>query len=106
MVPRGWLLKRAFNGQHVLVISQATCGPDRRWDNDHAHTRVNRSQHNRLPTDIEGIDSLAELALDVRWSWNHATDSIWPQLAPRYESSRTTHGQSCRRSRATKSRAC
>ena len=35
-----------------------------------------------LPTDIEGFDSLAELALDMRWSWNHATDQIWQQLDP------------------------
>ena len=34
------------------------------------------------PTDIEGVDSLAELALDMRWSWNHATDVIWRQLDP------------------------
>jgi starch phosphorylase len=35
-----------------------------------------------LPTDIEGLDSLAELALDVRWSWNHAADEVWCQLDP------------------------
>lgn len=35
-----------------------------------------------LPTDVEGFDSLAELALDMRWSWNHATDQIWQQLNP------------------------
>jgi starch phosphorylase len=35
-----------------------------------------------LPTDIEGFDSLAELALDMRWSWNHAADEIWRQLDP------------------------
>jgi starch phosphorylase len=28
------------------------------------------------------MDSLAELALDMRWSWNHATDSLWRQLDP------------------------
>jgi starch phosphorylase len=33
-----------------------------------------------LPTEIEGFDSLAELALDMRWSWNHATDEVWRQL--------------------------
>jgi glycogen phosphorylase len=33
-----------------------------------------------LPTEIEGYDSLAELALDMRWSWNHATDDVWRQL--------------------------
>ncbi len=32
--------------------------------------------------DIEGFDSLAELALDIRSSWNHATDRIWRQLDP------------------------
>ena len=37
----------------------------------------------RLPsTDIEGFESLAELALDLRWSWNHATDEVWRKLDP------------------------
>jgi len=38
--------------------------------------------YNLLPTDIEGVDSLAELALDLHWSWNHATDEIWRTLDP------------------------
>jgi starch phosphorylase len=29
-----------------------------------------------------GFDSLAELALDVHWSWNHATDGLWRTLDP------------------------
>jgi glycogen phosphorylase len=33
-------------------------------------------------TEVEGFDSLAELALDMRWSWNHATDEVWRQLDP------------------------
>jgi starch phosphorylase len=33
-----------------------------------------------LPTDIKGFNSLAELALDMRSSWNHAADSVWQQL--------------------------
>src|SRR5580693_725656 len=33
-------------------------------------------------TDVEGFDSLAELALDMRSSWNHATDQVWRQLDP------------------------
>jgi starch phosphorylase len=33
--------------------------------------------------DLKGFDSLAELALDMRWSWNHATDKIWRLLDPR-----------------------
>jgi starch phosphorylase len=37
---------------------------------------------NFLQTEIEGYDSLAELALDLRWSWNHATDEVWRQLDP------------------------
>jgi starch phosphorylase len=35
-----------------------------------------------LPTEIEGFDSLAELALDMRSSWNHATDEVWRTLDP------------------------
>lgn len=35
-----------------------------------------------LPSDIDGFDSLAELALDLRWSWNHAADKVWQQLDP------------------------
>lgn len=33
-----------------------------------------------FPTAIDGFDSLSELALDLRSSWNHATDEIWRQL--------------------------
>jgi starch phosphorylase len=32
--------------------------------------------------EVEGFDSLAELALDMRWSWNHAADEVWRQLDP------------------------
>ena len=32
--------------------------------------------------DLEGFDSLAELALDLRWSWDHHADEIWRQLDP------------------------
>jgi len=35
-----------------------------------------------LPADIEGAELLAELAMDVRWSWNHAADYIWRELDP------------------------
>jgi starch phosphorylase len=35
-----------------------------------------------LSSDIDGFDSLTELALDMRWSWNHAADEIWRQLDP------------------------
>jgi starch phosphorylase len=32
--------------------------------------------------DVEGFDSLSELALDLRSAWNHASDEIWRQLDP------------------------
>ncbi len=32
--------------------------------------------------EVEGFDSLAELAFDVHWSWNHATDGLWRTLDP------------------------
>ncbi|NTV12316.1 MAG: glycosyltransferase family 1 protein [Desulfobulbaceae bacterium] len=35
-----------------------------------------------FPADIEGFASLVDLALDMRWTWNHATDEIWRQLDP------------------------
>jgi starch phosphorylase len=35
-----------------------------------------------LPSELSGFDSLAELALDMRSSWNHATDRVWQQLDP------------------------
>ncbi len=34
------------------------------------------------PTELDGFDSLTELALDMHWSWNHATDEVWRQLDP------------------------
>ncbi len=34
------------------------------------------------PADIEGIDSLMELALNMRWSWNHSADELWKELDP------------------------
>lgn len=46
------------------------------------HIRETHPTYSLLPTDIEGFDSLAELALDLRWSWNHYGDKIWRELAP------------------------
>ena len=45
-------------------------------------TRISHPLYSLLPTEVEGFDSLAELALDMRWSWNHATDQVWRQLDP------------------------
>jgi starch phosphorylase len=43
-------------------------------------TPVGHSIYSLLPTDIDGFDSLAALALDMRWSWNHGADKIWRLL--------------------------
>ncbi len=45
-------------------------------------TRVSHPIYSLLPTEVEGFDPLAELALDVRSSWNHAADEVWLQLDP------------------------
>jgi starch phosphorylase len=45
-------------------------------------TRVSHPIYGLLPTEVQGFDSLAELALDMRWSWNHATDGVWRALDP------------------------
>jgi starch phosphorylase len=44
--------------------------------------RVNHPINSLLPREIDGFDSLAELALNMRWSWNHSTDDVWRQLDP------------------------
>lgn len=43
---------------------------------------VSEPLYGLLHTDVEGFDSLAELALDMRSSWTHATDQVWRQLDP------------------------
>ena len=45
-------------------------------------TQVGHPGQRLVSADVEGFDSLAELALDMRWSWNHATDQVWRQLDP------------------------
>jgi starch phosphorylase len=46
------------------------------------HARVNYPIYSLLPGEVEGFDSLAELALDLRTSWNHGADAMWQQLDP------------------------
>jgi len=45
-------------------------------------TGVSQALSRLLPADVEGFDSLAELALDLRWTWNHASDEVWRRLDP------------------------
>jgi starch phosphorylase len=44
--------------------------------------RASHPIYSLLPMEVKGFDSLAELALDLRWSWNHAADEVWRQLDP------------------------
>lgn len=44
--------------------------------------RVSSPIYTFFPTEVEGFGSLGELALDMRWSWNHAADEVWMQLDP------------------------
>jgi starch phosphorylase len=46
------------------------------------NVNVRHPIHNLLPEDVEGFDGLAELALDLRWAWNHGADELWRQLDP------------------------
>jgi starch phosphorylase len=43
---------------------------------------VNKTVPGQFYSDVEGFGTLAELALDLHWSWNHATDNVWRQLDP------------------------
>jgi len=43
-------------------------------------TRISHPKQRFFSRDVEGFDTLAELALDMRSSWNHATDHLWRQL--------------------------
>jgi len=45
-------------------------------------TRISHPKEHLFHTDVQGFDLLAELALDMRSSWNHATDQVWRQLDP------------------------
>ena len=35
-----------------------------------------------LPSMPKGLDGLSELAMDLRWSWNHDADRLWEQIEP------------------------
>lgn len=41
-----------------------------------------KSNNSISPKEIKGFDALAELALNMRWSWNHATDNLWQKIDP------------------------
>jgi starch phosphorylase len=45
-------------------------------------TRAGSPIYTFFPTEVDGFDSLAELALDMHWYWNHSADKVWTQLDP------------------------
>src|ERR1700722_4468184 len=42
--------------------------------------RITALKHAVPAAELDGFEQLAQLALDMRSSWNHAADSIWRQL--------------------------
>ena len=40
------------------------------------------SNYYLIPPLPEGLDGLAEMGLDLRWSWSHATDPLWERIDP------------------------
>ncbi len=44
--------------------------------------KVSSKKNTVLSSNVEGFDSLAKLALDMRWSWNHSADEVWEKLDP------------------------
>jgi len=43
---------------------------------------MSRPAATNIPPGTACAEALAELALNLRWSWNHASDEIWGQLDP------------------------
>jgi len=37
---------------------------------------------NMVHASLPGMDALTELAMDLRWSWNHCSDELWRRLDP------------------------
>lgn len=46
-------------------------------------TAVRSAAHRYLPRLLpDGLEALGEMALDMRWSWNHEADSFWERVDP------------------------
>ncbi|HME44011.1 MAG TPA: alpha-glucan family phosphorylase [Syntrophorhabdales bacterium] len=45
-------------------------------------TRSTSPVYTFFPIEVDGFHSLAELALDMHWYWNHSADEVWKQLDP------------------------
>jgi len=45
-------------------------------------TEIKKPVYSLLPKKQKEVNVLSELALDMRWSWDHSADEIWRQLHP------------------------
>ncbi|MFN2396233.1 MAG: DUF3417 domain-containing protein [Bacteroidales bacterium] len=45
-------------------------------------SKIKKPLYRILPQDQKEVNALSELALDMRWSWDHAADEVWSQLDP------------------------
>jgi starch phosphorylase len=45
-------------------------------------SQISAATERFLCSDVPGFEAVAELALDMRSSWNHATDQLWRELDP------------------------
>ncbi len=78
--------RQKANGQRCRAISvRANCTFDGILTflrPDWAYAAIGRVQSGSsiVSKEVDGFDSLAELALNLRWSWNHASDEVWRQL--------------------------
>ena len=45
-------------------------------------SRADGHRSGPLSSEIDGFGALAELALNLRWSWNHGADFVWQQIDP------------------------
>ena len=43
---------------------------------------MNELECTNLPSASQTSDILAEVALNLRWSWNHSADQLWERLDP------------------------
>ncbi len=43
---------------------------------------MGNSEYTLQPSESRGSHALDQLALDLRWSWNHAADQLWQRLDP------------------------
>ena len=84
-----------FRSLETLDNQSFTAWENTLWEVDNGRQRrigaaYHEQRHSCQPPNLQpsthgnrGFDSLAELALDMRWSWNHATDEVWRKLDPK-----------------------